>query len=239
MIHTKLWQNEAFSKLSDKAKILYIGTITLADDEGRLKANSLLLRSQVFPLDTAITEAEVRKWLNEIMRAKLATYYKIDNQYFLQHPNWEKYQTLRKDRLKKSDIPTSDEEWQPNDNQVATKRRHKISKDKIREEKGTASIKWLEEIPPEELAGLYLKYQAERKEIQYKAEQLVLWCQKTGRVQKNYKAFLEIALGKDFGRRTPEQIRLKVIQTRVVDGRVVEEPIESAVALAKKMRLKY
>ena len=51
MIRTSLWQNEQFAKLSDKAKLLYIGTITIADDDGRLKGNSLILKGQIFPLD--------------------------------------------------------------------------------------------------------------------------------------------------------------------------------------------
>ena len=131
MLHTSLWQNEDFAKLSDKAKILYIGTITLADDEGRLKANSLLLRSQIFPLDPLVTVEEVRKWTNEIVRVKLVTHYEVEGQHLIQHPNWTKFQTLRADRKKNSYFPSPDEEWQPNDNHSTTKRPHKISKDKI------------------------------------------------------------------------------------------------------------
>lgn len=127
MLHTSIWQNEDFAKLSDKAKLLYIGTITIADDEGRLKGNSLILKGQVFPLDETISSDQVRGFLNEIVKAKLITYYKIDNQYIIQHPNWSKFQTLRSDRKKDSNLPGLDE-WQPDDNQVSTKGRRKISK---------------------------------------------------------------------------------------------------------------
>lgn len=105
MLHTSIWQNEEFALLSDKAKILYIGTITLADDEGRLKANSMLLRSQVFPLDENVKSEEVRKWMNELVKVKLVTHYEADGQHFIQHPNWNKFQTLRMDRMRRSDIP--------------------------------------------------------------------------------------------------------------------------------------
>jgi len=84
MIHTSLWQNEQFAKLSDKAKLLYIGTITIADDDGRLKGNSLILKGQIFPLDEAVTSDQVRKYINECVKVKLVNYYEVNGQYFLE-----------------------------------------------------------------------------------------------------------------------------------------------------------
>lgn len=134
MIHTSLWQNEQFAKLSDKAKLLYIGTITIADDDGRLKGNSLILKGQIFPLDEAVTSDQVRKYINECVKVKLINYYEVNGQYFLEHPNWQKFQTLRSDRKKDSEIPSFSDittDSQPGDNQMSTNVLRKISKDKI------------------------------------------------------------------------------------------------------------
>lgn len=163
MLHTSIWQNEDFAKLSDKAKILYIGMISLADDDGRLKANSLLLRAQVFPLDPLVTVDEVRKWTNEIVRVKLVIHYEIDAQHFVQHPNWTKFQTLRADRKKESALPSPNDYWQPDDNQVSTKRPHKIREDKISKDKyprkrgGSSKQKKLEDKTPMDLKE-YVKW---------------------------------------------------------------------------------
>lgn len=130
MLHTSLWQNEDFAKLSDKAKILYIGTITIADDDGKLKGNSLLLKGQVFPLDEKVTSEHVRQYLNELVKAKLVNFYKIENQYFIQHPNWKKFQVLRKDLYKPSSIPDVTDASRDRNGDV-TDAYPKLSKDKL------------------------------------------------------------------------------------------------------------
>ena len=142
MIHTSLWQNEQFAKLSDKAKLLYIGTITIADDDGRLKGNSLILKGQIFPLDEAVTSDQVRKYINECVKVKLVNYYEVNGQYFLEHPNWQKFQTLRSDRKKDSEIPSFSDittDSQPYDNQMSPNVLRKISKDKISKDQDKAS----------------------------------------------------------------------------------------------------
>jgi hypothetical protein len=133
MIHMKMWASEQIGKLSLSARLLYIGTIVLGDDEGRLRGNPAFLRSQIFLYDEDISINDVKIWLDEIINQRLLIPYLIEEETYLYHPNWIRYQQLRKDRLKDSFIPAPD--WQPNGNQMATKCPPKIREDKIREDK--------------------------------------------------------------------------------------------------------
>lgn len=143
MLHTTIWENADFAKLSDKAKILYIGTITLADDDGRLKANSLILRSKIFMLDPLVTIEDVRKYTNEIVRVKLVSHYKVNDEHFIEHPNWKKFQTLRKDLYKPSSIPTVTDASRSRDEDVTETypKLSKGSKDKYARKKRAGSPK--------------------------------------------------------------------------------------------------
>ncbi len=228
MVYTNLWQSAQFAKLPDKAKILYIGLITLADDDGRLRADSLLLRSQVFPLDETIKQSDVRKWLNFIVRTGLVEVFRVDEHYFVQHPNWKKYQTIRKDLYKPSKIPSNpsrkrhghDTEKNPNIS------KDNISKDNISKEKRPeASISYLKNIPTDDLWEFYQRFDASKKAIISKGEDLFLWCESNGRVKKNYKATLLNALKKDFPERRSDD-KIKTSKLMEVDGKMKIVPLE-------------
>ena len=223
MVYTNLWQSAQFARLPDKAKLLYIGLITLADDDGRLRADSLLLRSQVFPLDETIKQSDVRKWLNFIVRTGLVEVFRVDEHYFVQHPNWKKYQSIRKDLYKPSKIPSNpsrkrhgaDTESHPN-----------ISKDKLnKEERPEASISYLKNIPTQDLWEFYQRFDASKKAIISKGEDLFLWCESNGRVKKNYKATLLNALKKDFPERKQDD-RIRTSKLMEVDGIMKIIPLE-------------
>lgn len=124
MIYTKIWTSEQFGKLSDRAKILYIGMITLSDDDGRLKGNPAYLRAQVFTYeDLALTE--VVKLKEEIEKSKLIICYSIEGSDYIEHPNWTDYQVIRRDLYVPSSLPSR--------NGPVTKplRKSATSKDKI------------------------------------------------------------------------------------------------------------
>ena len=136
MIYSKIWASVQFGNLSNNAKLLYIGTITLADDEGKLNGNPSYLRGQIFPYDEKITVAEIKGFLKEMTSQNLITYYEVEGTEYIKHPNWEVYQKLRKDRMRESEIPDVNQvstKSQPDDVQSAPQ--GKVSKDKVREGK--------------------------------------------------------------------------------------------------------
>lgn len=127
MIYQKIWASVQFGKLSNNAKLLYLGLITLADDEGRLNGNPAYLRGQVFPYEESLSVQKVKDFIDEIVEQKLIVLYEVEGTEYIKHPNWTRYQKLRKDRFATSELP--------NDNQTATKRQpndnHKTTKDSI------------------------------------------------------------------------------------------------------------
>ena len=55
---------------SRDARLLALGLISLADDDGRFIATPTAVLGYVFPLDENITPAQVRKWLRELEQPK-------------------------------------------------------------------------------------------------------------------------------------------------------------------------
>jgi len=105
MIHYELWEDEDFGSLSPNAKILFIGCISQADDEGRLKANDNYLRGRIFMYND-ISLKKISELLDEI-NDKLSnfTLYKVDGKKYIQFDKWTKYQKLRPERITSSEIP--------------------------------------------------------------------------------------------------------------------------------------
>lgn len=131
MIYTNIWESKQFSNLTDKEKLVYIGLITLADDEGRFKCDSLLLKSKLFPFSKkghVTRPSDIKKGLKRMNDMGMVRIWQADGEWVGEHPKWKKYQKLREDRVKLSDIsPHNDAESPPKLS------KDKLSKDKVRE----------------------------------------------------------------------------------------------------------
>lgn len=145
MITNGIFADEELSQLSLGARLLFIGMITNADDEGRLSINPKLLKAKVFPLDDDITSLEVHEFLEEIVqRLKSVVFYAVDGKTYAQFTKWSEYQTIRSDRKRDSKLPppTTDNHLsticQPTDNQNAASMRTDdgINEVNIKEVKG-------------------------------------------------------------------------------------------------------
>lgn len=120
MIHTSLWEDENIAKLSTEARLLFIAMFSLADDEGRIKANPRYLKSAVFMYDDAVTIQSVISMKNEIASAlKSLAFYTVEGNQYAQFINWETHQQIRSDRKKKSTIPQFDEALRDDGQMVA------------------------------------------------------------------------------------------------------------------------
>ena len=95
MIDTALWQNEKFTSMPLGARMLQIGIITHADDQGRAKANPSFLRMQIFPDDEDVTNADIQKWLGLMLKNGTIISYVVDEKQYVQLCNWWKYQSLQ------------------------------------------------------------------------------------------------------------------------------------------------
>lgn len=237
MVYAQLAENKNFAMMSDKAQKTFIFLIVLGDDDGRVKGDSEWLRIKIFPYDTSVTVADMKLFLKEIVKANLITWYKVKNSYFIQHPNWLKFQILRTDRKKDSHIPP------PYDNQVSTMRGRKISKvSKRREEKEniTSSMEYLKNIPIEDLFEFYKRFDCTKKSLISKGEDLYLWCQSNGKQKRNYKATLLNALKKDFReRKEDDKIRNSTLIEQDGKKKILPAGMKVEVEnLADKMKIK-
>lgn len=192
MIYAQLTENKDFATMTDKAQKTYIFLIVLADDDGRLKGDTEWLRIKIFPYDLKVTTTMVKGFVREIDKAKLITWYKSDDDgnYYIQHPNWDRFQILRPDRRKMSDIPP------PDDGHLSDGGERKLIK-RSKEEKQYASLEYLKKIPEADLEEMYQKFDASKLGIQRKGEDFFYYCQAHGKKYKNYKAALLNCLRRD------------------------------------------
>jgi hypothetical protein len=87
-----IWSDSYFKKLSPQERLLFIGMITLADDEGRLLASPAYLKGQIFP-DDGLTDLEVAALRDRLARRKSSVYlYKVSGNCFVFLPKWSRYQ---------------------------------------------------------------------------------------------------------------------------------------------------
>lgn len=68
-IKPSFWEDEKIGSLPPEARLLYIGTWSIADDNGVLRGNPAYIRSQLFAYDEEVTAADVRRWI-ELLTAE-------------------------------------------------------------------------------------------------------------------------------------------------------------------------
>lgn len=99
-IKPELWQDEQLGQLPIHAQLLFIGLISHADDEGRLRGNPLLIGAQVFPYRP---EIDVEDGLRHLERAGRIVRYSVDGQAFIWVCRFTEHQKI--DKPKPSALP--------------------------------------------------------------------------------------------------------------------------------------
>lgn len=196
MVYSSLYANAELSMLPLEVRYLYIGTIILADDSGKMRADSRYLRGQIFSFDEKITSEMVENWLRILNDLGQVTVYEVGGVKVLKHPKWHIYQRIRADLKTKSKLP----EPLRDRNADVTEPLLNISKDKRNKEKireANQSIEFLSQLPAQDLQELSQKYKISPRGIQSKATDLKLYCESKAKTYKNYRAFLENAIRKD------------------------------------------
>lgn len=104
MIDSRIWESPQVSSLKPIERLLYVGMITIADDEGRLRGDGPYLRRQIFYGDKR-GPANIERMRDRIQQVGLIDVYSTEKGTCISHPNWNKYQTPDKWKAKKSDLP--------------------------------------------------------------------------------------------------------------------------------------
>lgn len=138
LVTSEIMRNEKVAELDFAGRWFFLGLITNADDDGRVKGSAKYLKANIFPYDDLTTEAiiEYRKKCHEI---GLICFYSQNGTEAICLTGWGEHQAIRSDRYKPSTLPPPPFEAMatngiPNDNQVSTVGMLKISKDSLIED---------------------------------------------------------------------------------------------------------
>lgn len=105
-LRPEVWDDEAVGSVCRDARLLFVGLITQADDEGRFRARSALLRARVFPYDD-LSAHEVDAWLEALHAAQLIVLYEVAGERYGYLPGWRSNQKI--DRASASRLPAPPE----------------------------------------------------------------------------------------------------------------------------------
>ena len=98
--------SESMGAISRDARLLFILLWTLADDSGRLRGNSRMLASLLYPYDDDAPKL-IDGWLSELDAQSCIVRYQIEGATYLEICNWLIHQKI--DKPSRSKIPAFDE----------------------------------------------------------------------------------------------------------------------------------
>jgi len=96
-------QSESIGRLTRDGRLCFILLWTLADDSGRLRGNSRMLASLLYPYDDDAKQ-HMDGWIAELERQECVVRYQVDGETFIEICNWLKHQKI--DKPSPSKIPS-------------------------------------------------------------------------------------------------------------------------------------
>lgn len=91
MIDPAFWRSETMVQLTKEQRLLFLGLISNADDQGRLRAHPSLIRSDVFPFEDDPLD-KIEADIQAIAATGSILVYEIDGLSYIQIVNWWVYQ---------------------------------------------------------------------------------------------------------------------------------------------------
>ena len=98
--------SESMGRISRDARLAFIMLWTVADDSGRLRGNSRMLASLLFPYDDDAKDL-MPVWLDELDRQECITRYMVGTDNYIEICNWLNHQKI--DKPSASKIPAPDD----------------------------------------------------------------------------------------------------------------------------------
>lgn len=92
-IKPTFWSDDRVAELSRDARLLTLGLISCADDEGRFLASTAAISGSVFPHDD-LPATKVRRWLDEVEQSGIVRLYSVNRREYGAFPNWGKHQRI-------------------------------------------------------------------------------------------------------------------------------------------------
>lgn len=107
-IKPAFWGDEKTSHLTREARLLFIGLISMADDQGRFLASHAAIAGYVFPNDEDITPKRLAAWLEEITASKMVIVYHCGHIRYGVIPNYSKHQAINRPTPSTLPVPPTD-----------------------------------------------------------------------------------------------------------------------------------
>lgn len=109
-IKPSFWSSSTTARLSREARLLAVGLISMADDDGRFLGSTNAISGYVFPNDD-LPPAKVRRWFAELVDGGMVHEYRADSVAYGCFPEWHKHQVIN--RYTPSNFPAPDVECSP------------------------------------------------------------------------------------------------------------------------------
>ena len=101
------WGSATVARLSRDARLLTLGLISFADDDGRFLGSTAAINGFVFPNDD-LPAIKVRRWINEVVGVGLVHEYEAGGVRYGCFPSWHEHQVIN--RYTPSGFPEPDVE---------------------------------------------------------------------------------------------------------------------------------
>jgi len=111
-VKPEIWDDVAVGEVSLHARLLFVGLITQADDDGYLPGNPKWIDSKIFPYDELSTD-EIQKWVQELDSVGLIHHYEVDGKAYIRLPSWENHQSVDKRYHTPTKLPGAPAERSP------------------------------------------------------------------------------------------------------------------------------
>lgn len=98
----EMWADEKIGRLTRDERLLFVGLITMADDEGRLRAMPSAILGHVFPYDQDAAK-RLEKWLGALETMSLVLRYESSGLPYIALVGWSKHQRIN--RPNQSELP--------------------------------------------------------------------------------------------------------------------------------------
>jgi hypothetical protein len=104
------WGSATVAQLTRDARLLTLGLISFADDDGRFLGSTAAINGFVFPNDD-LPPSKVRKWIGEVAKVGLIHEYDRDGVRYGCFPSWHEHQVIN--RYTPSTFPPPDVDCVP------------------------------------------------------------------------------------------------------------------------------
>ena len=129
-------QSESMGRVSRDARLAFILLWTIADDSGRLRGNSRMLASLLFPYDEDAPKL-IDRWLAELEKEGCIQKYQNGSDHYIQIINWTKHQKIDKPSPSKINPPLESSRTESNPRECSSEDQgsRKGSKDQGRDQR--------------------------------------------------------------------------------------------------------